>query len=192
LFGDGSVQFARDGLDRLEVGEGTVVGLEAGDGFDAADAGGDGAFTDDAEVADFTSAASVGAAAEFHGVAVEFLRVAADLDDADLVAVFFTEEMGDIAAAFHFGVGNFDPAHRTVFDDAFVHEAFDVADLLRCEWGAVEVEREFFRANVGTFLECVLARDFVQGPVEKVRDGVVTLDGVAAFWFDGDLDFGAD
>ena len=57
----------------------------AGDGFDAADAGGDGGFADELEQADLAGGGGVGAAAELG-------REVADLDDADAVAVLFAEE----------------------------------------------------------------------------------------------------
>ena len=58
-----------------------VVGVQSGDRFDAADAGGDGAFSNDAEESDLTGAAHVRAGAEFHRVAVQRVRLSADLHD---------------------------------------------------------------------------------------------------------------
>ena len=60
----------------------------AAHGFDAADAGGDGGFVEDFEVADLVGVADVGASAEFLGEV-------ADGDDADGVAVFVAEELED-------------------------------------------------------------------------------------------------
>ena len=48
------------------------------------------------------------------------------------------------------------------------------------ERGAVEIEGQFVRADEGALLRGFLADDFVQRPVEQVRDGVMALDGVAA------------
>ena len=79
----------------------------------------------------------------------------------------------------HVGVGDFGPAHAGVFEDAFVDELLDVGDLLRRERRAVEVEGQLVRADEGTFLRRLLAHDFVQRPVQQVRDGVMALDGVA-------------
>ena len=70
----------------------------AADGFDAADAGGDGAFGFDFEKADVFGVGDVCAAAEFHGIAVEGFVAAADLDDANEVAVFVAEELHDVGA----------------------------------------------------------------------------------------------
>ena len=57
----------------------------AGDGFDAADAGGDGRLAGELDEADLAGGAGVGAAAELGGEV-------ADLDDADAVAVLFAEQ----------------------------------------------------------------------------------------------------
>ena len=88
--------------------------------------------------------------------------------------------MQDVLARLHVGVGNFGPAHAGVFEDALVDEFLDVGDLVRRERAAVEVEGQLFRPDVGAFLRGVLAHDFVQRPVEQVRNGMVALDGVAA------------
>jgi hypothetical protein len=64
--------------------------------------------------------------------------------------------------------------------------------LLRGERGAVEVEGEFVRRDAGAFLRGVLADDLVQSPVQDVRDGVVTLDGVSARRIDDELHGGID
>ena len=65
-FAHGRIHFARESLDEMQLVGGFAVGFEAGDGFDAADAGGDGAFADDAEQANLAGGAGVRAAAEFH------------------------------------------------------------------------------------------------------------------------------
>ena len=122
----------------------------------------------------------VGAAAEFHRVAVELRGAAADLHDADGVAVFVAEELHHVLAGFHVGVGDFGPGDAGIFEDAFVDEAFDVGELRGRQHGAVEVEGELVGADEGAFLRGLVADDFVQGPVEQMRDGVVALDGVAA------------
>ena len=67
-----------------------------------------------------------------------------------------------------------------VFEDAFVDEFLDVGDLLRRERRAVEIEGQLVRPDEGTFLRRFLAHDFMQRPVQQMRDGVVALDGIAA------------
>ena len=108
------------------------------------------------------------------------MRPAADLDDADGVAIFVAEELHHVLARFHVGVGNFRPRYAGVFEDAFVDEFLDVGDLLRRERCAVEIEGQFVRPDERTFLRSVLAHDLVQRPVQQMRDGVVALDGVPA------------
>src|SRR6185436_6068827 len=102
----------------------------AGDGFDAADSGGDGGFGIDPEEADLAGGAGVGAGAEFHRIAVErgaavAVDVPADLHDADGLAVFVAEDLHDVGAPAHFGVGHFDPRDAGIFHDALVHEPLD-------------------------------------------------------------------
>ena len=165
-----------------------VVGFQAGDGFDAAHAGGDGGLGHDAEQTDLAGRARVRAAAQFHRVTVELVRRAADLDDADGVAVFVAEELHHVLAVLHVGVRDFGPRDAGVFEDAFVDELLDVGDLRGRERGAVEVEGQLVRADEGTFLRGFLAHDFVQRPVEQMRDGVVALDGIATRLLDGERD----
>jgi len=50
-FGHGRVDLAGESFDEVKLIAGLLVGFEAGDGFDAADAGGDGGFGDNAEEA---------------------------------------------------------------------------------------------------------------------------------------------
>ena len=69
----------------VEVAAESSERADAADGFDAAHAGGDGAFADDFDEADFAGGGGVRAAAELGGEV-------ADADDADLVAVLFAEE----------------------------------------------------------------------------------------------------
>ena len=120
----------------------------------------------------------MGAAAELHAPAVELVALAADLHDADEVAVLLAEEGHDAVVGLGFDVGHFAPGNRVVGDDALVHESLDVAELLRGERGAVEVEGELVLRDAGAFLRGVLADDFMQGPMQNVRDGVVALNGV--------------
>ena len=187
-----SADFTGEELQEVGIGFGGVVGFEAGNGFDAAHAGGDGAFSDEAEKADFAGVAGVGAAAEFHAPTIERMRFAADLHDADVLGVFFAKELHDAAVGLGVGVGHFGPGNDVVGHDALVDEFFDVGELRGGQSGAVEVEGELVRRDVGAFLRGVLADDLVQRPMQDVRDGVVALDGVTACGIDGHADAGAD
>jgi hypothetical protein len=76
----------------------------AGDGFDAARAGGDGHLGDDLDEADFAGGGNVRAAAEL-------AAVAADVDDADELAVFVAEEgEGALGLFVEFGLVGVDRA----------------------------------------------------------------------------------
>ena len=68
-----------------------VEGCLAGQGLDAADAGGDRALGHDAEQRDVAGAADVGAAAQLDRVGAAVRRLA-HRDDADLVAVLLAEQ----------------------------------------------------------------------------------------------------
>ena len=141
--GRGCVEEACDVVQALGVAFRERGGFKTGDGFDAADSGGDGGLGQDAEEADLAGGLGVGAGAEFHRVAVEF-SCSSDLDDSHGVAVFVAEELHDVGKASHIGVGDFGPTHAGILEDAFVHQFLDVAHLLRGQGGAVKVEGEFF------------------------------------------------
>ena len=170
--------FAGEELQEVRIGLGGVVGFETGDGFDAAHASGDGSFGDEAEEADFAGVAGVGATAEFHAPTIERMRFAADLHDADVLGVFFAKELHDSAVRLRLGVGHFGPGNDVVGHDALVDEFFDVGELRGGQSGAVEVKGELVRRDVAAFLRGVLAHDLVKCPMQDVRDGVVSLDGV--------------
>lgn len=184
--------FSGEELQEVGIGFGGVVGFEAGDGFDASHASGDGSFGDEAEKADLAGVAGVGAAAEFHAPTIERMRFAADLDDADVLGVFFAEELHDALVLLRLFVRHLAPGNDVVGHDALVDEFFDVGELPGGQSGAVEVEGELVRRDVGAFLRGVLADDLVQGPMQDVRDGVVSLDGVTTRGIDGHTDAGAD
>src|ERR1035438_571965 len=103
-------------------------------------------------------------------------------------SVFLAEELHDVFAALDIAVFGLGPGDGGVFKDALVDEALDVGHLLRRERRAAEVEGELLRADVRALLCGVGADDFVQRPVEQVRDGVVPLDGLAAGAGNGKLD----
>ena len=101
------------------------------------------------------------------------------MHDADGVSVLVGEKLHDVVTLRHLVVRHFGPAHHGVFKDAFIDECLNVGDLLGCQRLTVEIERQFVRANIGTFLRYVGAGDLVERPVKQVRDRVVTLDGGA-------------
>ena len=83
--------------------------FQTGDGFDTANAGRYGAFTDQPEQTDFAGMAGVSATAQFHAPSVHLVWLAADLHDADMVAIFPAEELPDAAVGSGFGKWNFGP-----------------------------------------------------------------------------------
>ena len=87
------------------------------------------------------------AAAKFHRVAVELPGFAADLDDADGVAVFVAEKLHHVLAVLHVGVRDFRPGDAGVFEDAFIDELLDVGDLRGRERRAVEIEGQLVRPD---------------------------------------------
>ena len=165
-----------------------MSGLADG-GFDATNAGGDSFFFLDDELAEVAGVARVGAATEFHGVTVEGERLAADLYDADEVAVFVAEELHDVFTAFDIGVRDFLPRDGLSCGDAGVDLFFDGRDLLRSEGGGGEVEAQTVRRDEGALLGGVGGDYFVEGPVKKVGCGVVGLDGTTTVVEDAEGDF---
>ena len=134
------IHLARQQFDERHFVRGFAIGFEAGNGFDAPHAGGDGVFAHDAEQADLARRACVRAAAQFHRITVQLAPLPADLQDADGVAVFFAEKLDDGGVLFHLGVRKFRPCDWRVFEDAFVDELLDIGDLLRRKRRAVEIE----------------------------------------------------
>ena len=94
----------------------------------------------------------MGSSAEFHGEAVESFVAAADLDDADEVAVFVAEELHDVGAVLDVGVRDFDPGDEIVGFDGGVDLFFDGGDLLWSEGLGVEVESETVGRDAGALL----------------------------------------
>src|SRR5262249_2711115 len=70
-------------------------GAGAGDGFDAAYAGGDGTFANDFQDADIADAMDVGAAAEFLGVEAAWGAFVWNRDDPDVGVGIFVAEKGE-------------------------------------------------------------------------------------------------
>ena len=117
---------------------------------------------------------------KLHGIAVQTAALAADLHDANHVAIFFAEELHDVFASLDFRVGHFGPGHAGVLQNPLVDQPFDVGHLGGVKRGAAEIESQFIRPDVGTFLRGIGADDFVQSPMEQMGDGMMPLDGVAA------------
>ena len=92
------IDLARERLDECQFVRGQAVSFQARHGFDAPDAGGNGVFADDAEQTDLARRARVRAAAKFHRITIQLPCLAADLDDADDVAVFVAEELHHVLA----------------------------------------------------------------------------------------------
>src|SRR5438132_3901581 len=148
----------------------------AGDCFNSPRPRRDRFFLDDPERAYLAGRPYMSATAKLHRVAVQFLWLAADLNDTDLVAVFLTKKLPDLFAFLRFRIRNFCPRNRSILSDLFVHQLFYIALLLRRERCAREVERQFVRPDVTALLCCIPRDNFMQRPVEQMRPGVVTFD----------------
>src|SRR5207302_2544728 len=106
----------------------------------------------DPERADLTCRFYVSAAAKLHRVAIQFLRLTADLHDANEITVFLSKELLNVFVLLGLSVRNFRPRHRGVLGDLFVHQFFHIALLLRRERCAREVERELIRPDITSLL----------------------------------------
>ena len=122
----------------------------------------------------------MGAAAEFHRVAVQRVAFAADLDDADDLAVFVAEELHDVLAVLDRGVRDLGPGNGHVLFDGAVDHFLHHGDLFCCERRAVEVEAQAVFIDGGALLGGVFGNGFVKRPVEQVGGGVVCFDRAAA------------
>jgi hypothetical protein len=160
-----------------------VEGGLAGDGFDAARAGGDGHLGDDFDEADFAGGGNVRAAAEF-------AAVAADVHDADELAVFVAEEgEGALGLLVEFGLVGVDLG---VVDDLGVDELLDLEELgVRDGFEVREVEAHAVGGLGCSGLADVRAEDFAERPVNQVRGTVVAVDRATRREVDGELGGGA-
>ena len=70
------------------------------------------------------------------------------------------------------------PSHVSVFQNALINQPLDVDDLLSGQRGAVEIERQLLRSDIGPLLGGFLAGHFVQRPMQQVSHRVMALDGV--------------
>src|SRR5438477_10020875 len=128
------------------------------------------------------------AAAKLHRITIQFTGPAPDLNYSHLIAVFVAEELHDFFAPFYFSVRDLLPGHGRILEDALIDEFLNIAYLRGCKRGAAKIEGQLVRTDVGTFLCGFLANHFVERPMQRVRDGVVALDGVAARGIDRETD----
>ncbi|OAV73559.1 hypothetical protein Barb6_00108 [Bacteroidales bacterium Barb6] len=137
-------------------------------GFDAAHAGGNGAFGGDAQAAYHAGGGDVSAAAEFDGCAV--------FDHTHFFAVFLAKE-GGCSQGFGFMDGHVAMFfERVVFAYLLIDEAFRLAQFLfRYFLEMREVEAEGFGGDVGAFLLHVVTQYFAQGFMQEMGGGVVTF-----------------
>src|SRR6185437_10130617 len=148
----------------------------AGDGLDAANPRRDAAFRNDLEEPDVAGARNVRAAAQ--------LARAADVEDADLVAVFFAEE--------HHGAVLLRPrdrhrarGNRCVVEDFRIDDCLDAPDLLVGERRTVrEVEARLVGIDERSLLLPVCAQYLAQRLVHQVRRRVVAHRASARFVVD--------
>ena len=69
------------------------------------------------------------ARAKLHRIAVQRLGLSADLDDTDGLAILVSKNLHDVAAIPDFGIRHLRPGDRNVFQDLFVDQFLDIADL---------------------------------------------------------------
>ncbi|MNJ37241.1 hypothetical protein D3C77_320520 [compost metagenome] len=156
-----------------------AAGRIAGQGLDAAHAGGHAAFRDDLEQGDVAGAEDVGAAAQFDRIGARTIERVAQGQDADLVAVLLAEQSHgarrDGGVRRHqFGRG------RHVLADDRVHLVLDAGDLLVRQRGVVaEVEAHALGVDHLTLLGDVGAEHVLDGGVEQVGGRVVGAGGRA-------------
>jgi len=122
------------------------------------------------------------------GAAAQFLRVAVedrlghrprlgptDADHADLVAILVAEEgdhLGGLAV-----IGDLEPAHVAVLQDALVDQALDGLEVLGADGlGVGEVEAQAVGSHQGALLADAVAQDLTQGVVQQMGGRVVPLD----------------
>ena len=122
------------------------------DGFNTSNASGNRRFAYNFEPADLTRGMHMSAAAKFHRITVQRLRLPADLDHAHQIAVFLTEELLDIRTVLRFRVRNLRPGHRGVFRDPLIHQLLDRAELLFRERCTREIECQLVRPDVAPLL----------------------------------------
>src|SRR5690606_11455355 len=141
----------------------------AGNSLDASHAGGDAAFGGDAEQADIAGTLDVGPPAEFNGEA------AAHGQDANLVAVFLTEQRHGALGLGGLDVGDFD-FHRRVGADLVIDDALQLPQLLGADgFEVAEVETQALTVDQRALLLHMLAQHLAQRGVQQVGGGMVAL-----------------
>ena len=140
--------------------------------LDAARAGGDGHLGDNLDDANLARGAHVRAAAEFLGEA-------ADVDEADALAIFVAEERQHVVRLLV--VVDLGALHLRVIQHLRVDELLALLDLRvreRLEVG--EVKTHPVGRLVRAELADVRAEHFPQSPMNQMRRRVMTVDGAAA------------
>ena len=94
----------------------------------------------------------MGATAEFHRVTVQLIALPTNLNDANLVAVFVTEELLDILAVFDAFVGHFLPAYRFACFYGIINLFFKCIYLLRTKGTRIKVETQAIATDHGALL----------------------------------------
>ena len=156
----------------------------AGDSLDAADSGRYAAFFQNFDQADFSGRVGVRAAAEFGGEV-------SDLDDADPVAVFLSEQ----GHGFVFVDGDIDGHVLDDFDLLvaeyfFVDQVFDVLQFFVGNAGEVrEIKAQMVGSNQRSCLLYMFAQNFAQASLQQVGGGVVAHGRLAEFGVDDGVDF---
>ena len=179
----GIVEERRYALDDFLHEVDALFGGFAGEGLNAANAGGDTAFAHDAEQTEATGAGGVRAAAELDAVA--------KLHDAHFVAVLLTEEGHSAHFLGFFDVDVAMVLQGQVFADARVDQAFHLAQLLGRDFLEVgEVETQTVGRDERAFLFDVVAEDFAQGLIHEVRGGVVGFGATTAVDINAGHEFG--
>src|ERR1700721_455431 len=159
----------------------------AGDRLNSSDAGGYAAFFQNLDQANFSGGGRVRATAKFG-------REIANLDDADLVAIFFPEQGhgfgfvdGDINGHV---LDDFDPL---VAENFLVDDVFDVFELFVGHAGEGRKNKaQMVGRNQRSRLLHVLVQNFAQAGLQQMRGGVVAHGGLADFDADDGVDFIAD
>lgn len=122
--------------------------------------------------------------------AAELFGEVAHFDEPHDGAVFFPEEREGVFG--NFAEGHFSPPDGGVFENLFVCEVFNLAELVGSRSLVVrEVEAQPFGIHVGARLPYVRAEHLAHCPVEYVGRGVVPLYRAAAHNVDSGGNFGA-
>ncbi len=156
-----------------------LAGRLAGQGLDAADAGGDAAFRHDLEQGDVAGAGDVGAAAQFHRIGALAGQGLAQGQDANFLAVFLAEQ-GDRAGLDGLFWGHQLGRGRDVLADDRVHLVLDAGQFVFGHGGVVaEVEAHALGVDHLALLGDMGAEHVLQRGVQQVGGRVVGAGGRA-------------